>query len=346
MRGALLTLLVATTARAFCPSYTLSSSPNTYQCGVEAAPGTNPTTAQWQPIFDLVAQGPSGWGSAGPTVGTIHEGCSHPMPAVSIPARFPCELLKAITWQESGWRQFCVPDQPADQVGGASRTIISFDCGYGIGQVTSGMHIGEAPAFDRARVASEPTYNLATGTQILAEKWRSTPCVGDNLPSMVEHWYIAAWAYNGLSYSNNPNNPNFSTTRGAWNPAVGGSAPYQEHVWGLMEFPPSARWPVLTPAYPKLGDLGMGGTPPTLPDPTCASPTSCASTRPVHRSSCFPLDAGVPDAGQVDGGDGGLLELPALGLETEPAAKGCGCSSAGPPALIGLLLVLIRRRRE
>jgi uncharacterized protein (TIGR03382 family) len=113
-----------------------------------------------------------------------------------------------------------------------------------------------------------------------------------------------------------------------------------------MEFPPSARWPVLTPAYPKLGDLGMGGTPPTLPDPTCASPTSCASTRPVHRSSCFPLDAGVPDAGQVDGGDGGLLELPALGLETEPAAKGCGCSSAGPPALIGLLLVLIRRRRE
>ena len=41
----------------------------------------------------------------------------------------------------------------------SSRTIISFDCGYGIGQVTSGMHAGETPAFDRARVAarSRPT---------------------------------------------------------------------------------------------------------------------------------------------------------------------------------------------
>ena len=38
------------------------------------------------------------------------------------------------------WKQFCVPELPADQVGGPSRTIISFDCGYGIGQVTSGMH--------------------------------------------------------------------------------------------------------------------------------------------------------------------------------------------------------------
>ena len=36
------------------------------------------------------------------------------------------------------------------------------------------MHIGETPGFDRYRVASEPTYNLATGTQILAGKWRAT----------------------------------------------------------------------------------------------------------------------------------------------------------------------------
>ena len=93
--------------------------------------------------------------------------------------------------QESGWRQFCVPDTPADQVGGASRTIISFDCGYGVGQVTSGMHKGETPAFDRARVANDATYNLATGTLILADKWRATNCVGDNQPRTVEDWYVA-----------------------------------------------------------------------------------------------------------------------------------------------------------
>ena len=110
--------------------------------------------------------------------------------------------------------QFCVPSTPSDEVGGASRTLISFDCGYGIGQVTSGMHTGENPGFDRAHVASDPTYNLATGTRILAVKWVATNCVGDNQPTVIEHWYAATWAYNGLAYVNNPSNPNYdSNTR-------------------------------------------------------------------------------------------------------------------------------------
>jgi hypothetical protein len=219
-------LIFSATARAqYCPSYTLSSTNNSGNCGVEAANGTNPTVAQWQSIFSLVSQGPAGWGSSGPSVSNIGQGCGKPMPSVQVPPKFPCELLKAIAYQESGWKQFCVPTTPADQVGGPSRTIISFDCGYGIGQVTSGMHKGEAPAFDRARVANDATYNMATGTQILASKWRATPCVGDNQPSIVEHWYAATWAYNGLASSNNPNNSMFSTTRGVYRPSVGGAAP-------------------------------------------------------------------------------------------------------------------------
>src|SRR4029079_18247202 len=147
---------------------------------------------------------------------------------------FPCELLKGIASQESGWRQFCVPDDPGDQVGGPSRTIISFDCGYGIGQVTSGMHIGESPAFDRDRVANDPTYNLATGTQIIASKWIATERVGDNQPSIIEDWYTAAWAYNGLAYVNNPNNPNYDANRGVWDPQIGGGGAYQEEGgWGV-----------------------------------------------------------------------------------------------------------------
>ncbi len=163
----------------------------TRNCGVEAAPGANPSTADWQPIFQLVAGGPAAWGAPGPTVADIGQGCGKPEPLHDVPPIFPCELLNAIAMQESGWRQFCVPDTPADQVGGASRTIISFDCGYGVGQVTSGMHKGETPAFDRARVADDATYNLATGTLILADKWRATNCVGDNQPRTVEDWYVA-----------------------------------------------------------------------------------------------------------------------------------------------------------
>ena len=76
-------------------------------------------------------------------------GCGKPTPKHDVEAHFPCHVLKAIAMQESGWRQFCVPDTPANEVGQPSRTIVSFDCGYGVGQVTSGMHVGETPSFDR-----------------------------------------------------------------------------------------------------------------------------------------------------------------------------------------------------
>jgi uncharacterized membrane protein YgcG len=328
---ALLALLLGLPAAAFCPCYTRTSTANTLDCGVDAAPGTNPTLAQWQAIFALVSGGPAAWGSSGPAVGALGQGCGKPMPPTSTPARFPCELLKAITYQESGWRQFCVPDRPADQVGGVARTIISFDCGYGVGQVTSGMHVGEAPSFDRARVASDATYNLATGTQILAEKWRVTNCVGDNQPDLIEHWYSATWAYNGLSAANNPNNANFSTTRGVWRPSVGGSAPYQEKVFGWMEFPPSsAHWNSVPFAYPRLSEVGSGRSPPSLSEPSCGSPTSCISVRATHRSACVPSDAGTADGGLA--ADAGVPMDAGAGAG---AGAGGGSATGGGSAVAG-----------
>src|SRR5258706_15984608 len=170
--------------------------------------------------------------------------------------------------QESGWRQFCVPDPPAASVGAPERTIVSFDCGYGVGQVTSGMHAGENPSFDRARVAGDATYNLAAGTLILSDKWRATNCVGDNQPPIIEDWYVATWAYNGLAYVNNPNNPNYDTSRGVYNPKLGGAAPYQEKVLGWIEHPPGnpPYWQALAVAYPNPGDVGGAGSPPAMPD--------------------------------------------------------------------------------
>jgi uncharacterized protein (TIGR03382 family) len=327
---ALTGLLASTAASAFCPSYTLSSSSNTHNCGVEAAAGTNPTVAQWQSIFALVATGPAGWGTSGPTVPNINSGCGKPMTPVSGPPRFPCELLKAIAMNESSWKQFCVPQSPTDQIGGAERTIIAFDCGYGIGQVTSGMHGGESPAFDRARVASDATYNLATGTQILAGKWKATACVGDNQPKIIEDWYAATWAYNGLAYSNNPSNPAFSSTRGIWNPTVGGSVPYQERVFGWMEHPPTAaHWSVTAVAYPNPMLVGSAGAPPALPEPSCSTPTNCANTRAVHVSSCFGADAGTSDAGLADAGvaDAGSWDA---GVPDAGHVADSGVPDAGP----------------
>jgi hypothetical protein len=346
VRIAVLVALLPSTALAFCPCYTLSSSSNSNNCGVEAAPGTNPSPAEWQPIFQLVASGPGAWGTQGPAVADIGQGCGKPEPMHDVPAIFPCELLRAIAMQESGWRQFCVPDTPADQVGGASRTIISFDCGYGVGQVTSGMHKGETPAFDRARVAADATYNLATGTLILASKWRDTQCVGDNQPRTVEDWYVAAWAYNGLAFVNNPNNPNYSSTRGVCDPNAGCTAPYQEKIFGWMEHPPTAaHWAALAVAYPDRADLpATGATVPDLPEPKCASPTDCATTRPTHTSECL----GDINMGDLGGGGGGAPgDLANGGMPR----GGCGCdlSSRAPlamaPMLLALLVILRYKRR-
>ena len=345
-------------AWSYCPSYTASSSGNTHDCGIEAVQGTNPTVAEWKAHFQVVAGGPSAWGDGGPSVPPMGQGCGKPEPTQQVPARFPCELLGAIAQRESGWKQFCAPDQPSDQVGKASQTIISFDCGYGISQVTSGMHTGETPGFDRARVAAEPLYNLATGASILAGKWRSTPCVGDNQPTLVEHWYTATWAYNGLAYINNPNNPTYNSARGVWKPSVGGAAPYQEKIFGSLEYPPSdGRFDRVEVAYPALADIGSGSKPPALPEPACATPTSCATRRSTHASGCFggTADAGNPaadagvgeDAGVVDAGDpdGGVSAD--AGFENETAVGGCGCGAlpGGTAWLLGALVSAWATRR-
>jgi hypothetical protein len=345
--------------RASCPCYAPGSASNTYRCGVDPAAGHNPTVAEWQPIFALVAGGPSAWGSAGPSVASLVEGCGHPMPRTSVPATFPEELLEAIAMNESSWEQFCVPTTPADEAGPPERTIISFDCGYGVGQITSGMHVGETPSWDRARVAAEPAYNLATGTLILAGKWRALSCVGDQRPAIVEDWYLATWAYNGLSFSNNPNNPNYDAHRPVCDPNLGcPNRPYQERVWGWMEHPPTAaHWTPIQPAYPDPADIPLtGATVPALPEPSCAGPTDCTERRTVHLSaSAAPRDAGADFAGgRGDGGRGdgaGSSDGDVGPAGDEPA--GCACTLHGCDRLphlaslllAGLLVATLTRRR-
>lgn len=339
-----------------CPSFTRSSSGNTGRCAIEASRGTNPTTSEWNALFAIAAQGASG-----PPVAPIGIGCNQPTPPSTTAAVFPCELFKAIAMQESSWRHFCAPTQPADQQGKPSQTIISFDCGYGIAQVTSGMRTFDAPAaFDRERVAREPLYNLATGLSILAEKWRVTSCVGDNQPTIIEHWYSATWAYNGLSATNNPNHPDFSTTRGVCRPGACSSAPYQERVFGWLEHPPSAaHWAPVALAYPRLSEIGVGvSRPPALPEPHCSGPASCASMRATHQTGCVPAvpDAGVavPDAGSVTtidaGSDAGSAALePDAGMTggsgSTTAASGCACQQVSVSEALWVTLALVARRR-
>jgi hypothetical protein len=325
----------------YCPSYTLSSAQNSANCGVEAASGSNPSLSAWQELFATVARGKAGWGSEGPEVASLTRGCGKPQPKTTEPATFPCEVLRGIAMQESNWRQFCVPDRPTDQVGGESRTIISFDCGYGVSQVTSGMHVGESPAYNRSRVASDALYNLATGASILAGKWKATACVGDNQPDLIEDWYTSLWAYNSLAYRNSPNNPNYASDRGVWDPTTGDAAPYQEKILGWLEHPPTAaHWESVAAAYPDLLEIGGGVAPPALSEPACASPTDCAKKRDVHRSACA---GGAVDAGTtltpLDSDAGAQVMPPAPSNELHEERRGCGC--AGGAGQLGVIAWLV-----
>jgi Viral BACON domain len=197
----------------------------------------------------------------------------------SVEPVIPPILLKSISWIESVTTQ-TTRDAP---FGGIGPALISFDCGHGVMQVTSGMTV---PLGDDGRaspeqllVATHYAYNIARGAAILADKWNAAPdyrpVAGtdtDGDPGIVENWYFAVWSYNGFTgpgarRSNHPMDPIY----GAWprtpyscgpsNDGYGhnrGSYPYQELVWGCATRPPVVDgrqlWDPFDLSLPDLND--------------------------------------------------------------------------------------------
>ncbi|MFO0624032.1 MAG: hypothetical protein U0325_00325 [Polyangiales bacterium] len=280
--------LVGASAGAQCT--TRSSCPPCTMCRVAPASGSNPTVGEMSTLFDRVAAGPQAYGALGwdfggrNTIGAGSGWCTGSGRRDTVAVSFPCVLLKAIYLTESSWRQFCTDQQ----------TVISFDCGYGIAQVTSGMRRGETSAYDANRVASSAAYNVSVGAAILADKWRASPCVGGNDPDVIEHWYFATWGYNGFAFSNNPNNPMYAADRrefrtpGVASAQVRGNYPYQELVWGYAHYPlTTSHYTGIALAYPARGGICA----------SCGRPTaSLPSIAGEHRSEC-PHPTMVRDAG-------------------------------------------------
>ena len=343
----------------YCPSYEKGKGDGKHQCGVKAYQGTDPTADEWQAIFAAIALGPARWGDRGPPIPDLKSGCA-PGQEKTVPAAFPCEILKALAIKESNWHQFCEPTAPKSQRGKPPQTLISFDCGFGISQVTSGMREGETSKLDRERVSSDAFYNMAAGANLLASKWQSARCIESRDPTVLEHWYVALWRYNGYSYSNDPANPIFSSTRGVWDPAVGGDAPYQEKVFGIVEkgSKKGKLWQPIALAYPRIEDVGGRGKEP-VKKIECASPTDCTKKRTTHRSSCDSALAErvLGDRSKPDAGAAGTLPVPTAGRSESPvpeAAKpkapddGC-CTVAGgsvslTAATMATLFLLLRLR--
>ncbi len=208
-------LLAAQCSGAACPNPCRS-------CAFQPVEGANPSLEGYRSIFEAVARRQTDAGIDG-GVSSIEVGAARTRQT----AEFPCRLMPAIGMAESSINQFC----------SNGLTIISFDCGFGVMQVTSGA--ASYPGIQRTA-----DINIAAGADILAAKWNGNESFGgsfgDSDPVFLESWYFATWAYNGFVYSNNPNNPDHPANRPPFNSPGSlsrGSYPYQEIVWGYLGFP-------------------------------------------------------------------------------------------------------------
>ncbi|QKS72445.1 transglycosylase SLT domain-containing protein [Paenalkalicoccus suaedae] len=102
----------------------------------------------------------------------------------------PPEVVKAVAYRESRWRQF-EDGEP----------LISFDNGIGIMQVTD-------TGYDTDRLKTDISYNIDIGIEILLDK---AAMAGSTLPTIanadwrdIEYWYFPVMAYNGLVHANSP----------------------------------------------------------------------------------------------------------------------------------------------
>ncbi len=234
------------------------------ECAFPPVSGENPSVPELRELFTSIAERA---GAADlPAVADVEVGSAR----TAEPAPFPCRLLPAIGAAESAITQFC------DDSG---LTVISFDCGFGVMQVTSG-------AANYPGLEARTDVNVAAGAHILAQKWNGNESYGgqfgDSDPALVESWYFAVWAYNGFVYGNNPNNPSFPASRPPYRGPGGlsrGSYPYQEIVWGYLRAP-----------LEKDGELVVEPLEVSYPDPT---------TIP-DQSGLFSVDVALPEPSHAD----------------------------------------------
>ncbi len=237
-------------------------------------------------IIDLAVNGmavPSVFAVGNETVDVTYQGVesgprSGRQPASKAKA-IPASIYKSIAYIEADWSNATY----SVVYGGTGPTLTSLDCGYGIGQITTGMgYLGGGalepgvPAARQAIIGTHPLFNIAEGVRILADKWNGAPghrpVAGEGNPAAIEDWYYGIWSYNGFAFSNHPLNPTKDPLRGSvWNcgdpnaPGYGfftrSNYTYTEDVYGCVRYPPMPKGVAYPPPLPGTS------TPPTPPVP-------------------------------------------------------------------------------
>lgn len=128
----------------------------------------------------------------------------------------PPEVVKAIAFKENGsWDQTKVHDDDGDGT----------PDGLGLMQVTDSGVGGVT--FDKNKLKNDVCYNVDAALKILEDKWRNSPipAINHGDRNVIENWYFAIMAYNGLVPYNSPIDKNGSENKIA----------YQNDVFNIID---------------------------------------------------------------------------------------------------------------
>lgn len=242
--------------------------------------------------------------------------------------RIPPTLLKSIVWVESGFHQAPM----AIPYGGVGQVLRSFDCGFGLGQITSGManETGN-PSARQALVGTHFLFNVAEAARMLAEKWNGDfpPIAGDGDPALLEDWYYAVWGYNGFVFENHPQNPYLNPLRG--------------EVWHCNDRS-SPSWKSEDGVYPELGYIdytypervyGCMRHPPAYPERLASDPAYAPTPWPEVTPEPQPTGTPTPNEGDSEGEDPSGEETPEAAAP-RLAAGGDPWPAPGPDGIVRL----------
>jgi hypothetical protein len=215
------------------------------------------------------------------------------LPALTGGGTMPAQVLLGVLTQESNLQQASVhviqgqASNPLTSFNWYGNWIDSFtvesdtidwaaaDCGYGIGQVTTGMCISQnanddpeceyaTPLSDTDQLAIAVDYqaNIAKAAQLLGDYWNQLEADGITMNGTetdaaddIENWYMALWAYNsGLE----PGSGEYGNTTGC---TPGPSCTDGNGDWGLgyADNPANPAYPPDRPFFPDNGDANFTG---------------------------------------------------------------------------------------
>lgn len=204
----------------------------------------------WSPVIR-----PAAAAGAGQAQNPPFSVIAQKLEAIARQKGIPSVLLKAIAFKESSWRQWDDQGNPLLSSSGSHPAI-------GIMQIAS---YNDKDTATVQRLKNDIDFNIATGADLLNQKWNFVPKIGDGERNKLENWYFALWAYNNWSRLNNPNyltqsqgqsgqtaqtGQNAQTSQNGQNPATGGTSipgqAYQDKVIAICAQPPAPIAPYVT----------------------------------------------------------------------------------------------------